>query len=533
MRKVEIPVNLFLWIVAFLPILVLFVTIVILGWSASRSAITGMLTAAAAAFLAYRMEAAGLASESVKGVWNALSILLVIWPAIFIYEVTDVAKGFTAIQRGIRALTRHELLQIMILGWIFPDFLQGITGFGVAVAVGAPLLVSIGVKPFWSVVFVLLSYSWGATFGTLAIAWDALVAQTGLAGSEAAAAAVIAAVCIGCFIFVAAFALCFFYGKGKAVKEGLPMVLVLAGIQAAGQLLLAPVNATVSCFVPTTIALVVAVGFTRVGRFSREWKVADSHIMDRNSQSEEEHTELTFHQGFLPYYVLTGITILCLLVPPVHSLLSQWKIGFAFPEVTTGFGYVTAAEACFSPMSPLVYAGTILAEACLVSVLYYGKKGCLGGERLKKAASNTVKKAIPSTVAIIGFTVMARLMTSSGQIYVLSSGIVRVMGKSYVIVAPLVGSIGTFMTSSNMSSNILFAKFQMTAADLLSLPPSVTLALQTTGGAIAAAMAPGSIILGMSTTGIKGVEGKILRTVMPISIGCGVVFGLLSFIFLT
>lgn len=528
----NIPVNLYLWMIAFLPILVLFVTIVILGWSASKSAITGMITAAAAAALVYQMNAAGLLSESCKGVWNAASILFVIWPAIFIYEVTDVANGFRAIQRGIRALTKHELLQIMILGWIFPDFLQGITGFGVAVAVGAPLLVSIGVKPFWSVVFVLLSYSWGATFGTLAIAWDALIAQTGIAGSEAATAAVIAAVCIGCFIFVAAFFLCWFYGRGRAVKEGLPMIVVLAGIQAVGQLLLAPVNATVSCFVPTTLALIAAVGFSRIGRYQKEWAVADSPIMERKVQTEEDEVTLTFHQGFLPYYALTGITILCLLVEPVHRILSQWKIGFAFPEVVTGYGYTTAAEACFSPMSPLVYAGTILAEACLISVIYYKRKQCLGKEQLEKAVSNTVKKAIPSTIAIIGFTVMARLMTSSGQIYVLSSGIVHVMGKSYVIVAPLVGTIGTFMTSSNMSSNILFGKFQMTAADLLSMSPAVTLALQTAGGAIGACIAPGSIILGMSTTGIKGVEGKVLRTLMPISIGCGLLFGIVSFLFL-
>lgn len=60
------------------------------------------------------------------------------------------------------------------------SFLQGITGFGVAVAVGAPLLVGIGVAPIWAVLIPLIGHSWANTFGTLAVAWDALVSSANL-----------------------------------------------------------------------------------------------------------------------------------------------------------------------------------------------------------------------------------------------------------------------------------------------------------------------------------------------------------------
>ena len=132
------------------------------------------------AVLCFKASPLALTLEAGKGIWNAATILLVIWPAVFSYELTCESKGFLAIRRGIQHVTKHELLQILILGWIFPSFLQGITGFGVAVAVGAPLLLSIGVTPFYSIIIVLLCHCWGATFGTLALAWEALIAQAGM-----------------------------------------------------------------------------------------------------------------------------------------------------------------------------------------------------------------------------------------------------------------------------------------------------------------------------------------------------------------
>ena len=52
------------------------------------------------------------------------------------------------------------------MGWIFESFLQGITGFGVPVAVGAPLLIGIGMKPVWAVV-IRFSDSHGAIHSEL------------------------------------------------------------------------------------------------------------------------------------------------------------------------------------------------------------------------------------------------------------------------------------------------------------------------------------------------------------------------------
>ncbi len=54
------------------------------------------------------------------------------------------------------------------------------------------------------------------------------------------------------------------------------------------------------------------------------------------------------------------------------------------------------------------------------------------------------------------------VMNYSGMITSIASGLVAVTGDFYPLVAPMIGAIGTFVTGSDTSSNILFAKLQAT-----------------------------------------------------------------------
>lgn len=130
----------------------------------------------------------------------------------------------------------------------------------------------------------------------------------------------------------------------------------------------------------------------------------------------------------------------------------------------------------------------------------------------------SIKKATPAGIAIIGFIIMSQVMSGTGQIIVLAEGISQVLGETYALFAAGIGMLGSFMTSSNMSSNILFGKFQQTAAELLELAPGPVLGAQTTGATIGTIISPGNIILGTTTAGVLGQEGKILKKVLPMSL---------------
>lgn len=70
------------------------------------------------------------------------------------------------------------------------------------------------------------------------------------------------------------------------------------------------------------------------------------------------------------------------------------------------------------------------------------------------------------------------------------------------------------------------------AADLLGIDPVITVALQTVGGILGNAFAPGCVIMGLSTTGYTGKDSDILQKIIPVSATLGIAFGLFAFLVL-
>ena len=361
----NIPVNFLTWIMAFLPIIVLIVLMIKFHWGATEAAPVGLLITIFSGLLVYKADITTIAVESAKGIWSALVILLIIWTAILMYQVGDEAKAFIVIKEGMSKLLPNELLLVLAMGWIFESFLQGITGFGVPVAVGAPLLIGIGVAPMYAIVIPLLGQAWGNTFGTLGAAWDSLAVSAGIqAGSpEYYRAAFWAAVFLLVWDFVTGIIICWLYGKGQAVKKGLPAVLVMTVIGGGGELVLSQVNTTLSNFVPAVICLVVLMLMGRMKMYRDAWRIEDSKIMVRTESTGETldaPKDMTLVQAFVPYVLLSLMTIIVLTVAPINAFLSKVQLSISVPETSTGYGFVNAASDAFSPIVPFTHASMFL-----------------------------------------------------------------------------------------------------------------------------------------------------------------------------
>ena len=75
-----------------------------------------------------------------------------------------------------------------------------------------------------------------------------------------------------------------------------------------------------------------------------------------------------------------------------------------------------------------------------------------------------------------------------------------------------IGTIGAFMFGSNTVSNVMFTPLQFETARILELPTLLIVALQNQGGAIGNMICINNIVAVCATTGISGVEGKLIRT---------------------
>lgn len=527
-----IPITLGMWLIALLPIVVLLYLMAVRQWGANKAAPLGLLIAFVNAVIFYRANVTLLSFEILKGFWSAFAVLLVVWPAILLYEVVSEAKAFTVFRNGLKRVTPNELIQVIAIGWVFTSFLQGITGFGVPVAVGAPLLLGLGVKPLYAVIIPLIGHAWANTFGTLAVAWDALVLQTGLESTPEVLlqTALWAAIFIWIFNLLTGLAIAWLYGKKEGVKQGLPAILIISLIQGGGQLLLTQVNQTLAAFIPASLALGVIFLISKTKRYAKTWQLDASPIMNRETTDQAEELvpeDMSVHQAFTPYYVLTFITLFVLLIQPIRRFLGQFRIGFSFPETATSYGYVNPAVASFSPIALLTHAGLFLILSSIIGWVFYRRHAWVSEQSYKLIWRRSWQKTIPSSIAVVGFIVMSRIMGGTGQTLVLAEGIASTMGTSYVMFAPMVGLLGSFMTSSNMASNILFGEFQLTTANILSVEVAPILGAQTAGGAIGNTLSPGNIILGTTTTGILGQEGQILKKILPIAIGAAIIVGVI------
>ncbi len=114
----ELPVDLLHWSLASLPILALAILMVNLRWTAQQAGAAGIFIAAAVAFFIFETPMRTLAVAGAKGVWDSVSILLVIWPALLLYQIMNQAGGYEALRQGITRMSRNELFVIVALGWV-------------------------------------------------------------------------------------------------------------------------------------------------------------------------------------------------------------------------------------------------------------------------------------------------------------------------------------------------------------------------------------------------------------------------------
>lgn len=557
--------NLWTWIGAVLPILLLFLMMSVFHLRTEQAAFLGIICAAVSALAVGSSSMSIVVMDLEKGAFSALNILIVIWPAVFLYEIMEFAGVFQSIQTMLKKQTEDQLVLILLICWLFASFLQGITGFGVPVAVCAPILIALGVKPLWAVMITLLGHAWANTYGTFALAWDALLTQ-----SETGAVfetKIFSGLLLWGVNIIGAFLICWFYGKGKAIKHMAPFVLIISTIQGGGQLLVSFANSTIAAFIPTTVALVAGWIFLCLGLYTKPWKM-DSQIMAAAGDSEDgtcgraqetvgnassadagnianaapsdagnaasgNASNVTSGMAVFPFILLAAVSVIVLLIPSIHEFLNGPVLALSFPAVETGRGFAVAATDSYGAIHIFTHAGFVLLVTVLVTMLLYFKKAYLNRKKILAVIQATLKKIVPTSLGILFLVMMSQVLKGSGVMQIIAQGVTQVTGKYYSFAVPFLGLLGAFVTSSNTSSNILLGSFQKTAADIIAVNEASVLAAQTAGGAIGTVVGPSTILLGTTTAGCKGKEGEVLKFMLPIvlveAVIAGIVSGILSF----
>ena len=530
--EAPVPVDFLHWILAAAPIIALLIFLVPLRWRAPEAGPMAMFVAGIVALVAFRTPWDTLAVAGAKGVWDAIFILYVIWPALLLYQITKQAGAYDALRQGIAHFSRNELFIILALSWVFSSFLQGIVGFGAPVVVVVPLLLAVGVKPIYAVAMGVLAHAWARFYGTLGVGWLATVQVANL--QDIVRAAYESALLILIPTYMGGLFVVWVYGKWPAVRHAWPLVLILGTILGVGQLLVALFSPELSTFLAGAVAVLALYPLSRWRRYGEPISGIPERpaMVDRPvTEQKEAAPVMSLSMSFLPYVVLTAVTLSVLLIPPLNQALRQVRIGLPFPAVETGFGIQNAAVSSYAPIAVFTHPGMMLLITAVIIWLVYNAGGYYRAwaERHKPESiwSALLVDAVPASVPVIAFLVTSRILDHSGQSLTLAYGIAAVSPPLvYAGVASVIGALGAFMTSSSTASNVLFGGVQSSVAQLHGLSRETVIAAQAGGSAYGNAIAPANIVLGTSAAGIKGQEGAVLRKTMPRTIIVAVLTGL-------
>jgi lactate permease len=488
------PLNLLTWLLSFLPLVV--VMVLMLGFRASgkRASAAGWVTAVLVSLLAFGGTWKLLAYAQVKALWMSLDVLYIVWGALLLYNLVHEAGAIQAISTWLPSVSGDKAVQVLLVSWLMVSFLQGMGGFGVPMAVCAPILVGMGYSPVLAVVMTAIGHAWAVNFGSMATAFQALTAVTGLSGAVLAPKA---AILLGLAILPSGMIVAVLGSGWKGLWHTFPLLCVVSLVMGTVQYFLA-VNGLWN-LAATTASL--------AGLLVMLLLLRTSHSAS-SAQSTSRPDLLVL---ISPYLILMLVGFAVILIAPLNAFLSRTAFSLNLPELSTQLGWVTAAERT-RPLHPFSHPGSILVFTVLVSWLIYARKGYLSEGAGRRIAGNVVKSAGDASLGVIAMVGVAAVMTTSGMTNLLARGLSQSISTTlYPAMAPFIGVLGAFLTGSNNNSNVLFGVLQMETARLMGLDVPLILAAQTAGGSLGSVMSPAKVIVGCSTVGLNQKEGLVMR----------------------
>ncbi len=518
---------------ALTPILAIFILLVLLRLPASKAMPLSLFITGILALLVWRVPFLHIAASILEGLIISLSILWILFGAILLLNTLTVAGAMERIRAMFFSISPDRRVQAIIVAWLFGAFIEGAAGFGTPAAITAPLMVALGFPPLAAVVLALTANSSPVTFGALGTTFQigmtrglqqggemaSLVAQAtgGITLPEVIHKVAAQAVQIDLFVgtlipLIQVLLLTRFFGRNKSWREGLAMwkFALFAGISflLPAYLVALFLGPEFPTLIGALVAMLIVIPAARKGFLIPKdiW-----YLEDREEEGQAVEHSMPLQRAWLPYILLTILLVLTRLpFLPLKNFLQSLSIRF---DNLLGTGISTSLE-------PLYLPGTIFVIVALFSFWFFH----IQSQNRRRVVSQSMQRLIGSAIALGGALPMVRIFINSG---INSAGLESMpielarqasdlVGNYWPLIAPLIGSLGSFLAGSATFSNMMFSLFQVSVAGQVNLSPFIVLALQALGANAGNMICVLNVVAAASVVGLSGKEGSIIRfTLMP------------------
>ena len=507
-----------LFFIAILPILWLIVSLGVLKLPAHKTCFMTMVATFVLAILFWKMRVVDAFSATAEGFAIGLwPIMIVIIAALFTYNLAVETKTMDTIKRMLSSITNDDRIQVLILAWGFGGFLEAVAGYGTAVAIPASILASLGFNPVFAAIICLIANTVPTAFGAVGIPVSTLSTVTGLNVLQLSYN--IGIQLVG-FIIIIPFILVMMTRRSIKGIKGVFFITLVSGVAfAIPQLVIAKY---LGAELPALIGSLCSMGATiLVAKFM--YKEDKSEDVSDNSLGESTAYEekVSIKEGVLAWMPYILLCILIVLTSPLFPSINKSLAYFSSKIII-----YTGEHAKAASFSWLNTPGMII----IISTFIAGKMQGVSVSKIVSVFVNTVRQLTKSIITVLSIVAISKIMGYSGMINDIAVVLVQVTGSYYPIISPALGALGTFVTGSDTSANILFGALQSEVASSIGIDPYWLAAANTSGATAGKMISPQSIAIATSATGLIGQEGKIFGSTLKFCLAYVAVLGVLVYL---
>lgn len=516
-------------LVAAIPVAAMLITLGALRWKAHLAGPFSWLLAVLVAVTAFGMPVLTALATSAHGfVYGLFPIIWILLTAIWMYEVTVASGRFDDLRRTFFLISEDPRVLGLLIAFCFGGLLEALAGFGAPVAITAAMLIAIGFAPLRSALIALLANTVPVAFGAVGLP-VLMAAKTG-GFDDVLAISPITGRMTALLCLVVPFLLLAVMDGRRGLRECWPFGLVVGVTFGVVKWIVSatPLYNLTEVFA-AVISVAVAIGFLKlwhpsggaeaVGRIGARIDpvLEGERPAPAPITTEAELTGRRIGMALVPYLLVIAVFGIAAL-PPVKAALASTDVSFGWP----GLGELL--DAAGNPSSHQVYTfawastpGILLALVAIATGLIY---------RMSLAAIFQVlwinaKKLRFAMITIGSVVALAYVMGDSGQTLALGLFFAGA-GALYPYLAPILGWIGTYVTGSDTSANILFSSLQSGVG--AEIGPGSHLGTESmrallvgsnaAGGVVGKMISPQSLTIAATAIGIAGSESVILRRII-------------------
>ncbi|ETY74366.1 L-lactate permease [Lactiplantibacillus fabifermentans] len=476
------------------------------------------------AYLFWHLSPTVILASILQSLHKALPILWILFGALLMLNCLRATGAIDRINQGFKALSADMRLQTILVAFLFGGLIEGVSGFGTPAMVTAPLLIALGFSPMAAVILALVADSTPAAFGAVG---TPLTVGLSNVSEKASLLNLVGLRVTQLDLFVGALMpatliliLIFSFGPKKQRWQQWLAVLpwaLLIGFAYSGIALLSAWligYEFISILAPLGTLIVAIISIKQRWLLPKSvqtdpWQVANSQPP---TAAPTDTTQMSLLKAWFPYLLVVLLLLTTRVWTSLQTLLTHyanlsWKNILGFSTINSDW------ELLYSP-------GTILTVAAIIGLLVQAKTL----KPLAPTAKQVTKSMGGTAIALVVTLIMVQVFTNSGlnsadlpsmPMYI-AKFVAKYLAGIWIIIAPFLGELGSFVTGSTTVSTLTFGQIQADIAANAHLSEPVVLAAQLIGAAAGNMICVHNIVAVSSVVGLSGQEGSILRqTILP------------------